>query len=147
MLDEGLNPRGPGPHLVEPSGHSGVNRNVTWRPRCKVTPVQYLYIDFELSSWHLIDRDNACVTGIFGQIKDVPQLNSLSVDIYQLGCSIMDVIKVSHISSITMLAYLSRAAGPLCRYPIRTTHDETESERSPQCYRSICRIRASGFIA
>jgi len=97
MMDETrVVPRGS--HFVRPCGHDGVNRNLTWRHRCTVAPVRYYYIDFGLSTWFPNGKESANATGVVGQIKDVPDFsassyNPFKVDIYQLGRTILDVIK------------------------------------------------------
>jgi len=88
-----------GSHFARPTGHDGINRNLTWRYRCTVAPVHYYYIDFGLSTWHPNGRENARAAGVIGQIKDIPDFsaptpyNPFKVDIYQLGRTFLDVIK------------------------------------------------------
>jgi hypothetical protein len=100
MMDESrVVPRGS--HFARPYGHDGVEYNLTWRHRCTVAPVKYYYIDFGLSIWYPNGQENARATGVVGQIKDVPDFsapapyNPFKVDIYQLGRTFLDVIKVN----------------------------------------------------
>jgi hypothetical protein len=110
MMDESrVVPKGS--HYARDYSHDGVKYNLTWRHRCTVTPVRYYYIDFGLSAWFPDGLENASATGIAGQIKDVPDFlspapyNPFKVDVYQLGRTFLDVIKVRSLFSITVLAY------------------------------------------
>jgi serine/threonine protein kinase len=98
MMDEStVVPRGS--HFCQPWTHDG-KESLTWRNRCTVPLVQYYYIDFGLSTWHQIGH-NAVVLGRYGQVKTVPELsdtspyNPFKADVYQLGCTLLEVIQVS----------------------------------------------------
>jgi hypothetical protein len=83
-------------------GHDGVNFNLQWRHRCTVTPVQYIYIDFGLSGWYPQGQETATAVGVSAQIKDLPEFSSsapynlFKLDICQLGCTVLRVIKVNN---------------------------------------------------
>lgn len=88
-------------HFCHPWTHDGVRANIMWRHRCTVAPVNYFYIDFGLSIWCSEGQEDTAAIGVFGQIKEVPELsdtvpyNPFKVDIYHLGYTILDIIKVN----------------------------------------------------
>jgi hypothetical protein len=97
-----------GSHFARPESHDGTHYNLTWRHRCTVAPVDYYYIDLGLSSWWPQGPEHAAILGISGQYKDVPELsrtvpyNPFKVDIYQLGRTILEVVKVSYGTQILL---------------------------------------------
>jgi hypothetical protein len=101
-----------GSHFSRSFSHDGVYSNLTWRHRCTVAPVNYFYIDFGLSSWHASHHESDTL-GVAGQLKNIPELsdtvpyNPFTLDIYQLGRTIMDVIKVSRGAMVTTSRALS----------------------------------------
>ena len=94
-----------GSHFVRPYSHDGTDYNLTWHHRCRVSPVDYYYIDFGLSGWYPYGHDSALAMGVCGQVKTVPELsdtipyNPFKVDIYQMGYTILEVVSVSGMSS------------------------------------------------
>jgi len=86
-------------HFSRPWTHDGFNRIRDWRNRCRVA-VQYYYIDFGLSGFYPNGFRGARAIGTSGQIKTVPEhsnqvsYNPFKVDIYQLGCTFLEVIQV-----------------------------------------------------
>jgi len=86
-----------GSHFARPYSHDGTDYNLTWQHRCRVAPFDYYYIDFGLSRWYPDGQDSALAIGVVGQVKTLPELsdtipyNPFKVDIYQLGCTILEV--------------------------------------------------------
>ncbi|KAF7319876.1 Protein kinase domain-containing protein [Mycena kentingensis (nom. inval.)] len=79
-------------HFSAPHTTDGDHDNrVLWRDRCSVSPVNYFFIDFGLSSYHEEGCELARDVGAFSQDETVPELsktipyNPFKVDIYQLG--------------------------------------------------------------
>ena len=105
MMDESrVVPKGS--HFGCPWSHDGSGYNLTWRHRCSVSPVDYYYIDFGLSSWYPGGKETATSIGAVGQVKSVPELsdtvpyNPFQVDIYQLGYTILEVAEVGILTSL-----------------------------------------------
>lgn len=89
-----------GSHFLATHTHDGVRPITSWHRRCSVSPIKYFYIDFGLSWWYPNGHKSAGVIGFTGQIKSAPELsdtvpyNPFKLDIYQLGFSFLQVIKV-----------------------------------------------------
>ena len=67
--------------------------------RCKVAPMRYYFIDFQFSMF-FPERETARVTGRWGQIKTIPEMqkpdpyNPFKSDVYQVAESFLMFFKV-----------------------------------------------------
>jgi hypothetical protein len=114
MMDESrVIPKGS--HFAINDSHDGRAFNLTWRHRCSVAPVDYYYIDFGLSGWFPDGKETAARLGVVGQVKKVPELsdtipyNPFEVDIYQLGYTVLEVIKVGIMLSFPRVFLLTKS--------------------------------------
>ncbi|KAJ7172965.1 hypothetical protein C8R43DRAFT_874124 [Mycena crocata] len=89
-----------GSHFCKSRTHHGHSSLFSWRNRCSVSPVDYYYIDFELTTHYPIGNDHAEALGNYGSWrKPIPELsasvpyNPFKVDICRLGLTIRDIIK------------------------------------------------------
>lgn len=91
-----------GTHYVKPSTHNGFYGTFEWRQRWSVRPVQYYYIDFDISCRYPPELKNVDLKEMTraGQDKSVPEFkrpgpyNPFKADIYQLGNVILKLLSV-----------------------------------------------------
>lgn len=85
----------PSRDFLQPDGKT----RVSCLRRCEVSPVRYYFIDFEFSM-KFPDLETARVTGRWGQIKDIPEMqnpdpyNPFKADVYQVGASFLNIFEV-----------------------------------------------------
>ncbi|KAG6898507.1 hypothetical protein C0995_009433, partial [Termitomyces sp. Mi166 len=66
-------------------------RKLKWRSRSSARPMQYYFIDFDISKQYLVDEKIETSTGLSGQDRTVPEMldnkpyDPFKVDVYQLG--------------------------------------------------------------
>ncbi|KAG6875490.1 hypothetical protein C0992_003628 [Termitomyces sp. T32_za158] len=79
-------------HFGEPLNYDVMScRELKWKSRSSARPMQYYFIDFDISKHYTIDENLETMTGLMGQDRTVPELldnkpyNPFQVDIYQLG--------------------------------------------------------------
>jgi serine/threonine protein kinase len=91
-----------GSHFTDEVTHHGRPGIFWWKERCSVKDVQYYYIDFGLSRYYPEGNETATALGYLRGFEEIPELSNtipydpFKVDIYQLGRTILNVIKVIH---------------------------------------------------
>ncbi|KAF8206232.1 kinase-like domain-containing protein [Mycena galopus ATCC 62051] len=89
-----------GSHFSYPKTHDGYRGVFAWENRCSVGPVDYYYIDFGLSRHYPKGKDTALTMGTLRTFPTIPELsetvpyNPFKVDVFQLGLTMANVIKV-----------------------------------------------------
>ncbi|KAJ7863835.1 hypothetical protein B0H14DRAFT_2574763 [Mycena olivaceomarginata] len=79
--------------------HNGYPGVFEWENRCSVGPVDYYYIDFDLSMRFPKGKDSALWIGTHRTFNMIPELsetvpcNPFKVDVFQLGLTMANVIK------------------------------------------------------
>ncbi|KAG6888296.1 hypothetical protein C0995_009295 [Termitomyces sp. Mi166 len=66
-------------------------RDLEWKSRSSARPMQYYFIDFDISKHYLVDEKIETLTGLSGQDRTVSEMldnkpyDPFKVDVYQLG--------------------------------------------------------------
>ncbi|KAJ7186608.1 kinase-like domain-containing protein [Mycena filopes] len=87
-----------GSHFGHPRTHTGFYGVFSWKDRCSVAPVDYYFIDFDLSSYHPEGKDTARRCQTLRTFRSIPELsdtipfNPFPVDIFQLGLTLQELI-------------------------------------------------------
>ncbi|KAF5379390.1 hypothetical protein D9615_006640 [Tricholomella constricta] len=85
-------------HYFHETTHDGLNREFEWLQRWSVRPVQYYFIDFDISHRYLTSSDVKEMSRL-GQDKSVPEYlrpgpyDPFKADVYQLGNTLLKLIK------------------------------------------------------
>ncbi|KAF5379389.1 hypothetical protein D9615_006643 [Tricholomella constricta] len=85
-------------HYFHETTHDGLNREFEWLQRWSVKPVQYYFIDFDISHRYLTSKDVKEMSRL-GQDKSVPEYlrpgpyDPFKADVYQLGNTLLKAIK------------------------------------------------------
>ncbi|KAJ7080931.1 kinase-like domain-containing protein [Mycena belliarum] len=89
-----------GSHFCDSRTHYGHTPFFSWKNRCSVSPVDYYYIDFELTMHYPVGSQSAEAVGYYGSWrKPIPELsasvpyNPFKVDICRLGLTVLEIIK------------------------------------------------------
>ncbi|KAJ7087951.1 kinase-like domain-containing protein [Mycena belliarum] len=88
-----------GSHFTDDKTHVGMYESFWWKERCSVGPVPYYYIDFGLSHHYPDGNAGALTIGRRRGFDEIPELsdtkpyNPFKVDIYQLGMTVLDLVK------------------------------------------------------
>lgn len=96
-----------GTHFAAPDTHDGFSRSFKWRQRWSVRPIQYYYIDFDISRRYHPEARNLDLKEMSraGQDRTAPEFkksgpyNPFKVDVYQLGNAILKLIDVGSLFS------------------------------------------------
>ncbi|KAF5379388.1 hypothetical protein D9615_006642 [Tricholomella constricta] len=101
-------------HYFHETTHDGLNREFEWLQRWSVRPVQYYFIDFDISHRYLTSKDVKEMSRL-GQDKSVPEYlrpgpyDPFKADIYQLGNTLLKTIKKYNPKGLESLLALGEA--------------------------------------
>ncbi|KAG5728903.1 hypothetical protein E4T56_gene3822 [Termitomyces sp. T112] len=106
-----------GTHFARPHTHDGLSKTFKWRQRWSVRPVQYYYIDFDISRRYPPELKDVDLKEMnrTGQDRTLPEFkmsgpyNPFKADTYQLGNVILKLLAAYHPEGLEPFITLGKA--------------------------------------